>query len=134
MKAYARILLQKLPHVRGFVSGEIVEDDVDFLARRAQRNDFLQKGDEVLTCVARGGLSMNTAGGGIQRRIQRERSVPVIFKPMAFDAAGRKRQNRIESIKSLNRRLLINAEHGGMLRRAQIQTDNDRGGDCDRRT
>jgi hypothetical protein len=70
---------------------------------------------------------MNTARGGIQRRIQTERSVPLIFKSMAFDAAGGKRQNRIESIKSLNRCLLINTEHGGMLRRIQIQPDNARG-------
>ena len=77
-----------------------------------------------LTGVARGGLSMNTAGGGIQRRIQRERSVPVVFKPMALNAAGGERQNRVEPIKCLNRRLFINAEHGGMLRWVQIQSDN----------
>ncbi len=124
MKPYAWILLQKLPHWRGLVSREIVEDDVDLLSRRAQRNDLLQKAYEVLTGVARGGLSMNTTGGGIQRRIQRERSVPVVFKSMAFGAAGGKRQNRIEPIQCLNRRLLINTEHGGMLRRIQIQSDN----------
>jgi hypothetical protein len=43
---------------------------------------------------------------------------------MALDAAGGKRQNRIEPIQRLNRRLLINAEHRGMLRRVQIQPDN----------
>jgi hypothetical protein len=70
---------------------------------------------------------MKTARGGIQRRIQTERSVPLIFKFMAFDAAGGKRQNRIESIKSLNCCFLINTEYGGMLRRIQIQPDNVRG-------
>ena len=124
VKAYARIVLQKLPHVRGLVSREIVEDDMDLLSRRAQRNDLLEKGYEVLTGVARGGFSMNTAGGGIQRRIQGERSVPVVFEPMAFNAAGGKRQNRVEPIKCLNRRLFINTEHGGMLRWVQIQSDN----------
>ena len=67
---------------------------------------------------------MNTARGGIKRGIQRERSATVIFKPIAFDAAGGKRQDRVEPIECLNRRLLINTEHGGMLRRVQIQSDN----------
>ena len=84
----------------GLVSRKIVEDDMDLLARRAQRNDFLQKGYEVLTCVARGGLSVDTAGDGIQRRIQRERSMAVVFKAMAFYAARGKRQNRVEPIKA----------------------------------
>jgi hypothetical protein len=53
--------------------------------------------------------------------------MPVVFEPMALDAAGRKRQNRIEPIKCLNRRLLINAEHRGMLRRVQIEPENVRG-------
>jgi hypothetical protein len=110
--------------MRGFVGREIVQDDMDLLSRRAQRNDLLEKGYEVLSGVARGGLFMNTAGGGIQRRRQRERYVPLVFKPMAFDAAGGKRQNRIEPIMCLNRRLLINTEHGGMLRWVQMQPDN----------
>jgi hypothetical protein len=50
--------------VRGFVSREMVEDDMDLLSRRAQCNDLLEKGYEVLTGVARGGLSINTAGCG----------------------------------------------------------------------
>jgi hypothetical protein len=42
----------------------MVEDDMDLLSRRAQCNDLLEKGYEVLTGVARGGLSINTAGCG----------------------------------------------------------------------
>lgn len=91
MKAYTGFLLQKLPHERGLVSGEIVEDDVDLLTEWAERNDFLQKGNEALTGVACGGPSMNTTGYGIQRRIRRECSVALVFESMAFDAAGGKR-------------------------------------------
>ena len=120
-------MLQKRPHEPGLVGGEIVENDVDLLAGWAQGNDFLQKGNEVLTSMACGGLSMDTARGSIQCCIQRERSMPVVFEPMALDAARRKRQNRIAPIKCLNRRLLINAEYRGMLRRVQIQPDNVRG-------
>jgi hypothetical protein len=83
----AEILLQELPHKLRLVGGEIVENNVDLLAGWAQGNDFLQKGNEVLTGVACGGLSMDTARGSIQRCIQRERSMPVVFEPMALDAA-----------------------------------------------
>ena len=43
---------------------------------------------------------------------------------MALGAARRKRQHRIEPIQRLNRRLFIHAEHGRMLRRIQVQTDD----------
>ena len=36
----AGMLLQELPHQRGLVSREIVEDDVDLLIGRAQGHDF----------------------------------------------------------------------------------------------
>src|SRR5579859_1931561 len=50
--------------------------------------------------------------------------MPIVFEPMALDAARGERQNRIEPIQRLNSRLLINAEHRGMLRRIQIQPND----------
>ena len=80
-------MLQKRPHEPGLVGGEIVENDVDLLAGWAQGNDFLQKGNEVLTGVACSGLTMDTARGSLQRSTQREGSVPVVFEPIALDVA-----------------------------------------------
>ena len=50
--------------------------------------------------------------------------MPVVFKSVALGAARRKRQHRIEPIQRLNGSLLIDTEHGSMLRRVQVQPDN----------
>jgi hypothetical protein len=50
------ILLQELPHQRGFVSREIVEDGVNLLNGRAQGHDLLEEEDKVAAGVACGGL------------------------------------------------------------------------------
>jgi len=62
------------------VCGEIVEDDVNLLPRRAQGDYLLEKGDELAAGVAGGGLAVDAAGGGIERRIQGERAVPVVLE------------------------------------------------------
>jgi hypothetical protein len=43
---------------------------------------------------------------------------------MAFGAAGRERQDRIQPIECLNRRLLVGREHGRVLRWIHIQPDH----------
>src|SRR5258705_5267204 len=118
------MLLQELPHQRGLVSREIVEDDVNLLIGRPQGYDVLEEDDKVAAGVACSGLSVNAAGRGIQRRVQRQGSVPVVFKSVALGAARRKRQHRIEPIQRLNGRLLIDTENGSMLWRLQVQARN----------
>lgn len=119
----AGILVQELPHQRAFVSRKIVEDDVNVLASRTQRDDLLQAGNEVLTGMPCSGFAVDAAGSGIQRRIQGDRSMSVVFEPMAFGAAGRKRQHRIEPVQRLNGGLLVDTEDGRVLRRVQIEAD-----------
>src|ERR1700751_20617 len=83
------MLLQEPPHQRGLRSRDIVEDDVDLLMGRAQGHDFLQEDDKVAAGVTASGLSVNAAGRGSRRRIQRRGSVRVVFKSMALGAAHR---------------------------------------------
>ena len=52
MEPDAGMLLQELPHQRGLVSREIVEDDADQLVGRTQGDNLFQEGDEVVTGVA----------------------------------------------------------------------------------
>src|SRR5208282_4019732 len=66
----------------------------------------------------------NAAGGGIEGRIQGERAVAVVLEAVAFGASGRERQDGIETIQGLNGGLLIDAEHGRVLRRAQIEAED----------
>ena len=50
--------------------------------------------------------------------------MPVVLKAVTLGSSRRKRQNGIEPIQGLDGGFLIDAEHGGMLRRPQIQADN----------
>jgi hypothetical protein len=50
--------------------------------------------------------------------------VAVVLEAVAFGASGRERQDGIETIQSLNGGLLIDAEHGRVLRRAQIEAED----------
>lgn len=118
------MLVEELADHLRFMRGEIVEDDVDLLPRRAQGYDFLQKGDELTAGMAGSSFAVNVTGGGIQRRIQGERAVPVVLETVAFGASRRKRQDGIETIQGLNGGFLIDAEHRGMLRRAQIEAED----------
>ena len=61
---------------------------------------------------------------GVQRRIQRERAVPVVFKAVAFGAARRQRQHRIQAVQRLDRRLLVGGKHDRVLRRIQVEPDH----------
>lgn len=52
--------------------------------------------------------------------------MPVVFESVALGATGGKPQHRIEPVQRLNGGLLIDTEHGRMLRRAQVQPDDVR--------
>jgi hypothetical protein len=103
---------------------EIVEDDVDLLIGRAQGDNLFQEADEVPTGVPDSGFPVNASGRGVQRSIQGERSMPVVFKSVVLSPARRKRQHRIKTIERLNGGLLVDTEHRSMLRRVQVQPDN----------
>ena len=103
------MLLEELADRLRFMRGEIVEDDVNLLPRRAQGYDLLQKGDELTAGMASSRFAVNATGGGIQRRIQGERAVPVVLETMALRASRRQRQDGIETIQGLNGGLLIAA-------------------------
>ena len=69
VKPDSRMLLEELADHLSFVRGEIVEDDVNLLPRRAQGYDLLQKGDELAAGMAGSGFAVNATGGGIKRCI-----------------------------------------------------------------
>ena len=93
---------------------------MNLLPGRAQGDDLFQKGDELTAGVVGGSFAVDAAGGGIQRRIQGEGSVAVVFEAVAFGASRRERQDWIETVQGLNGGLLIDTEHGGMLRVRRI--------------
>ena len=50
--------------------------------------------------------------------------MPVVLEAVAFGASRRERQDGIETIQGLNGGLLIDAEHGRVLRRVQIEAED----------
>src|SRR5260370_24969869 len=61
VKPDSRMLLEEIADRLSFVCGELVEDDVNLLPRRAQGYDLLQKGDELTAGVA--GRAVGAAAG-----------------------------------------------------------------------
>lgn len=103
---------------------ELLTDDMNLLPGRAQRDHFFQEGNEVAAGVASRGFPVHPAGLGVQRGIQRKGSMPVVLEAVTLSPSRRERQNRVEPVQSLDGGFLIDAEHGGMLRRPQIQAEN----------
>jgi hypothetical protein len=118
--------VQKGGHGLGFVGGHVVHNHMDLPALRLCRDDVAEEFDEGSAGMPRHGLPDDLAGAGIQRRVQRERPMPVVLKAMAFRATGRQRQDGVQAIEGLNGRRLIGGEDGRMLRRVEIQAENIR--------
>src|SRR6218665_427108 len=110
----------------GLVCREVVDDDVNFLAARLMGHDVGEEGDELGRGMPRGGLAQHFTSLGIEGGVQRERSMPEVLKAMPLATPRRERQHRVFAIERLNRRLLVDAEDGRMLRRGQIQTGDIR--------
>ena len=83
--------------------------------------------DEVSTGVPLSRFAFDSTSLYIQCRIQRQRSVSIVLKPVTLGAAWREWQYRIKTVEGLNGSLLIYVEHGCMMGWVQIQP-NDVGG------
>ncbi len=93
VKLHARMLLEEIANRLRFMGGEVVEDDMNLLPRRAQRHDFFPEGEKVAAGVTGRGFSVHPASLGVQRGIQRERARAVVLEPVTFGSSRRKRQN-----------------------------------------
>ena len=66
---------------------------------------------KVGACVPRGGLPDHLAGLGVQRSVEREGAVPLVFEAVALRSAGRQREARVDAVERLNRRLFVETEY-----------------------
>jgi len=76
--------------------------------------------------VARGGFAQDLSAGNLQGGVERERAMAEIRKAVALGTPGRKGQNWIEPIESLNGALFIHTEHSCMGWGLEVETDNVR--------
>ena len=90
---------------------------MNFLVCGALRDHLFEKLDELLAGMSRGGLSMNPAGSGVEGGVERQGSLPVVFKAVPLSASGAKREHRVETIQCLDCSFLVDAEYSGVLRR-----------------
>ncbi len=115
---------EKGPHLLRLMRRQVVEDDVHFPSARLRVDDLGEEGEEVLAGVARGRLPDDLASARVERGIEGERPVPVVFKAVALGAARRERKDGVESIERLNRGLLVEAEDRGVLWRIEVQPED----------
>src|SRR5262245_52367850 len=106
----------------GFVSREIVGDDVDFPTRFYTGNHLVQKDDELGAGVAAGGLAEDLSAGGVECRLERKGAMAEVFEAVPFSPPRRERPHRVEAIERLNGALFIHAEDGRVGGRAQRET------------
>src|ERR1700740_3246272 len=88
MELNPRVVLQELAHQGGFVSRQIVQDDVNLLVPGAQRKDFLEQGDKLASGVAGGGFAVNPRRARVQGCIQGQCSMAVVLKSVALGTSG----------------------------------------------
>src|SRR6266404_7138839 len=115
---------QKLLDKFGFMSREVISNDMNLSPSRLTGHDVSEKGDELLTGVARCRAANDFSCFGVKRGVQREGAVTVVFESMSLCSARRQRQYGIQSVQRLDAGLFINAENHRMLRRLHIQSND----------
>lgn len=94
----AWVLGQELLECFGLMRRQIIEANMNLFRPTCAARQSRQKCDELTAGMALRGLALYLAGLHIQRRAERERSMPIVFEAMPLRPTGRKRQNRIEAI------------------------------------
>ena len=122
-----RMSIQKIVDLPRLMGREIVGNHVDLFSAWLVDNDVRQERHKLRRRVSHGRLAEHFACLGVERRVQGQRAVPEILKPVPLGASRREWQHRILAVQRLDRGLLIHTEHRRMRRRVQIQP-NDVGG------
>src|SRR5262245_33679230 len=123
MEVHLRMAAQELIHPSGLVGRQVVENDVDLLILGLAGNKLTQEGHELLTGMAVGRTSYDTSCFGVQRRVERQRAMTEVLEAMPLQATRGKGQNRVQAVKRLDGRLLVDTKHSRMLRWIQVKTN-----------
>jgi len=124
VKLHMGVPLQELFDLVGFVRRQIVQDDVNLLARVAAGDHLLEKTHELRTGMPLSGLALHLSRLHIQRSVEGQRTVPFIFKTVPLQSSRRQLKHRIQAVQRLNRSLFIHAKHSRVLRGRQVQSDH----------
>src|SRR5580700_1510484 len=124
MQVQLGMIGQELRDPLGLMGREVVGDDVDLATLGLQRNNLAQEGHKLFSGMAGSGLTENLAAGGVERGVERERTMPIVLEAVALGPPRAKRQHRVEAIEGLDRCLLVDAEYRGMLWRIDVEPDH----------
>ena len=87
MNAYVGVTGQKIANGLGFMSAQIIANDVHGLLLGQAGQELFQKGHELRTGVPGRGAANDFAVGGIQCAVERKRTVPIVLKTVALGPA-----------------------------------------------
>src|SRR6478672_7787840 len=124
VKSDTSMLGQKLGDSLGLMSGKVVHDDVDCLVSRLGGDHVDQKGDKLRTGVTGRGLSNHLTGAHVKGGVERKGAVAVVFEPVALGTAGRKRQDRVESVQCLDGALFVDRENRRIHWWVEVETND----------
>jgi len=96
MDANITISLQEFPDLGGTMSREIIGDDMNFLCRGLASNELLEKSHELRASMAGRGSAEDFTTLGVERRKERKRPVPIIFKTVPLCPPWTQGQHRIQ--------------------------------------
>ena len=91
---------------------------------RLRGDKFLKEGHEFRAGVTLDRLAVDFTAQRIQGGVQRERPVTVVLRPVPLHPSRAQGQDRVKAVQGLDVALLIKAEHGRVLQRVQVQTDD----------
>ena len=120
----SRVTIEPGQHLRVLVSGIIVENGVDDLARRHLRFDGVEEADEFLMTVT---LHIPPSDGSIEnveRGKKRCRAMPLIIVRHGSAAPLLQRQSRLGAVERLDLALFVHGQNKRMRGRRQVKPDN----------
>ncbi len=124
MQTDTRVLFQEAQHFSRLMRREVVQNDMDFLLRLAVADHVAKRRSEFVAGMPCRRFAVDFAGAHIECSIQGELTMPIILKAVPLGTSWRHRQYWIQTVQSLDGRLLVHAEYGGVLRRLQVQPDD----------
>ena len=124
MESPARMTRQPAPHLGRFVGGIVVENGVDEFAGRGFGLQGVEEANELLMAIALHVLAEHRSFEHVERGKQRCRSMALVVVGHGRRAALLHRQARLGPVERLDLALLVDAEHHGMRRRADMESDD----------
>ena len=107
-----------------FMSGVVVDDEMDVEGVGHIAVDLTQECEELLMTVSRMTTGDDFAGGDIESGEQRGGAVAFVVMSDAFEVAEAHGEDGLSTLKSLNLGLLIDREHDGVVRGIEVETDD----------